>query len=682
MCQPCCVQRRPRISLFFSDLTRYRIRAVRAPPFWLSCGLALSLLVVGSLPASAERLLTVQEAVLRAKPAVALIIAEVAAEVRVNCGSGEVQVTPPAFRETGTGWFIDANGLLITNGHVVQPAHTPGQWMINNFARRGAAAACMPILLSRMGIKPGERPDVEERVKRRVDDTIVPTAKVKLTPQLSVVLPNGTRLPAEVKKYSPPVSAQAGQMSGRDLALLKIEGKDYPVLPVADSKTVKIGDPIHILGFPGVVLTHELLNQSATVEASVTNGAVSSFTQDVSNQPMIQTDAPAAWGNSGGPAVNGRGEVVGVLTFVSLAPGPEGAIVQGFNFVIPSGAVREFVKGSEVKLGAESRFNTIWWTGLRDFFNDEFKRAEKKFEETNKIVTNLPDVKRMIAEAQDKIKNPPPRPFPWAWVALGVSLVSGSGFGGIWFRRWWRNRFRILPGQVINLIEKGLNPTFLDARTPHEFETSPLKLPGAMRLPPEDVERFDLHVEPKQTIVAYCSSPDEATSARVTQQLRKRGYRTVRILKGGLGGWTNAGLPAEAKSYLPSIGIEIYKNLSVGELQRRQFAAGQVIFNEGDDAHGEAFVVHSGKVEIRRRMGGSERVIATLGEGELLGQMALFRKAPRSAGAVAATEVELLVIKYERLEWLIRNRPQLTFEILKQLSDMVAQADRSSAGVR
>ena len=66
-------------------------------------------------------------------------------------------------------------------------------------------------------------------------------------------------------------------------------------------KLSQIGDPVHILGFPGVVLSHELLNQSARVEASVTNGTVSGFKMDAIGQDLMQTDAPAAHGNSGGP---------------------------------------------------------------------------------------------------------------------------------------------------------------------------------------------------------------------------------------------------------------------------------------------------------------------------------------------------------------------------------------------
>ena len=153
----------------------------------------------------------------------------------------------------------------------------------------------------------------------------------------------------------------------------------------------------------------------------------------------------------------------------------------------------------------------------------------------------------------------------------------------------------------------------------------------------------------------------------------------MRILKGGLGGWTNARLPVEAKSSLPSIGLEIYKNLSLGDVERRKFRTGDVIFREGDDAHGEAYVVHAGAVEIRRSFDGAERVLNRLGEGELLGDLALFRKGPRSASAVATSDTELLIIKDERLEWLIRNRPQLTVELLKRLSKLVVATDKERA---
>jgi GNAT superfamily N-acetyltransferase len=86
--------------------------------------------------AHAQQGLTVQETNLRAKPATVLIISEVSAEVSLNCGGGVQTITPTSFKETGTGWFIDPTGWVITNGHVVQPAHEVPRWLVNQQAQR------------------------------------------------------------------------------------------------------------------------------------------------------------------------------------------------------------------------------------------------------------------------------------------------------------------------------------------------------------------------------------------------------------------------------------------------------------------------------------------------------------------------------------------------------------------
>jgi len=462
------------------------------------------LMAAASFPAaaSAQKAITVQEALQRAKPAVALVVAEVASEVTLDCGSGPQKITPPVFRETGTGWFLDADGWLITNGHVVQPAHEPPRWLANQQAQRAVTTACLPQVLKRMGLQPGDRPDAEEAAKRRLLDTVLPTTKVNLQPQIFVVTAKG-RLKAEVKKYSPPVS----EMSARDLALLKVSGEAFPVLALADSRAVQIGDPVHIIGFPGVVLSHELLSKSVMVESVVTNGAVSAIQVDASNNPLIQTDASAAWGNSGGPAVNSRGNVVGVLTFVSLAPGAEGSIVQGFNFVIPSAAVADFVRGTPVRVNGSSKFNDAWYAGLTAFYGEDYSGALRRFEEADKLHPNLPDVRRKLAEAREFVKNPPPKPFPWFWVAIGVTLVSAGGFGGQWLHRWNRNRYRVQPFEVVRMMESGKLPTILDARSADSYEKLPLKIPGSLRVAPEDLANSlaGLDLDTTRPVVAYCT---------------------------------------------------------------------------------------------------------------------------------------------------------------------------------
>ena len=458
-------------------------------------------------PAAAQRPRSVQEGLARATPAVVLVVAEVASDVTLDCGPGPTKITPSVFRETGTGWFIADDGWLMTNGHVVQPAYEPPRWLVNQQAQRAVTAVCLPLVLKRMGLQPGERPDAEEAATRKLLDTVLPKAQVNLRPQVFVVTANG-RLPAEVKKYSAPASSEGGQMSGRDLALLKVPGENFPVLSLADSRAAQIGDPVHIIGFPGVVLSHELLNQSATVAASVTSGAISGFKQDRNNNPLIQTDAPAAWGNSGGPTVNDRGQVVGVLTFVSLAPGPDGSIVQGFNFVIPSQVVTDFVRGTPVRLNAGGRFNDAWYAGLHAFFTEDWKDALRRFEEADRLQPNLPDARRMLADAREKVKHPPPKPFPWFWATVGVTVLSAGGYGGQLLRRWQRNRYRVHPSAVVKMIEDGKAPILMDTRKASAYEALPLRIPGSVRLAPDELASgaaAGLELDINRPVVAYCT---------------------------------------------------------------------------------------------------------------------------------------------------------------------------------
>ena len=520
------------------------MRRATSAPVLLTFGLLLA--AAAPWPAAGQ-VLSLQEVILRTKPATVLVVSEIASEVIVDCGSGAQRVTPGPFRETGTGWFIDSNGWIVTNGHVVQPAHELPRWVENEQAQRGVVQACVRDVLARQNIAPGQRPDLEESMKRTALARALPGAKVELKPSIFILVANGFRLPAKVAKYSPPVSG--GAMSGRDLALLQVEAAEMPAFRLGTSQNLKLGDPLRILGFPGVVLTHELLNATAKVEASVTSGAVSGFKQDVSNQSVVQTDAPAAWGNSGGPVINAKGEVIGVLTFVSLAPGPEGALVQGFNFVIPADAVREFLKGTPVDSNDKSPFNERWFGGLRRFFDEDWKGAAAAFREADRLQPEFPDVRRMLAEAEDKIKNPPRRPFPWALATTIVALV-GLGVGGVSYgRRLAAQRFRVTPTDVVRLGETGAPPVMLDTRVALVYGASPYRIPGAVRVAPEDPDGSlaSLAVDRDRTVVAYGTADDESTSVRVATRLRVLGFRDVRTLKGGLGSWTGAGLPLESK---------------------------------------------------------------------------------------------------------------------------------------
>jgi CRP/FNR family transcriptional regulator, cyclic AMP receptor protein len=111
---------------------------------------------------------------------------------------------------------------------------------------------------------------------------------------------------------------------------------------------------------------------------------------------------------------------------------------------------------------------------------------------------------------------------------------------------------------------------------------------------------------------------------------------------------------------------------SIEDIRTKTFAPGNVIFQEGDESQSEAYLVHEGTVEARRRVDGEERVLNTLVKGDLLGEVALFRNTPHSVTAIAVEHVTLLVIPAHRLESMVRANPELAIGLICQLARMAA----------
>ena len=84
----------------------------------------------------------------------------------------------------------------------------------------------------------------------------------------------------------------------------------------------------------------------------------------------------------------------------------------------------------------------------------------------------------------------------------------------------------------------------------------------------------------------------------------------------------------------------------------RSYKAGEVIFREGDPAK-ELFIVKTGTVEIRL----GNRVLDTLPELSILGEMALIDPAPRSATVVAATDTTIVPVDEKQFLFLVSRTP-------------------------
>jgi S1-C subfamily serine protease len=115
-----------------------------------------------------------------------------------------------------------------------------------------------------------------------------------------------------------------------DLALLRVSSPDLPAVVLADVDLLRLGEPVITIGYP--------LNLGGG--PSVTRGLFSAF-RTINGVDLVQTDAAINPGNSGGPLISLRGEVVGINTWGIRVS--NGQLIEGINFAISSGFVRDFL---------------------------------------------------------------------------------------------------------------------------------------------------------------------------------------------------------------------------------------------------------------------------------------------------------------------------------------------------
>ncbi|MBN2362311.1 MAG: Crp/Fnr family transcriptional regulator [Deltaproteobacteria bacterium] len=107
----------------------------------------------------------------------------------------------------------------------------------------------------------------------------------------------------------------------------------------------------------------------------------------------------------------------------------------------------------------------------------------------------------------------------------------------------------------------------------------------------------------------------------------------------------------------------------------RHVAAGQFVFREGETGS-DMYVVRSGRIRICQQIGETDLTLALLGPGETFGEMALLEQQTRSASAVATEESDLVVVREDAFEQMLKERPDIAVRLLKKLSARLREANR------
>jgi hypothetical protein len=356
------------------------------------------------------------------KPAVVRVLSVVIVEFKYLSRNGEPLNGSVALGGTGTGFIFNHEGYIVTNGHVIDRVY----WYENNpdvFINDAAPSLVLQIM------KKENIANITQDLRddwRRNRNFIITNSKTFK----KVILSNGDMFDFEIKRYSQTIDA-----GGKDVGILKIEKSNLPVVSLGDSSKLELQEEIQVFGFPGAAdldgVMGFYLNPKSSLQVTITRGRISAKKQDYKGVPLIQTDAAIASGSSGGPAINGNGEVIGVSTYMAGEVDEFGSFRQtpGINFLIPINTIKEFIRDVGVEINKGSAFNSIYYQALDSLWKEDWYAASRQVDDTLNLLNDSPDLK----ELKEKI-------------TIEINQMSPIK------RLWYENKFAFIIGLLIVIL--------------------------------------------------------------------------------------------------------------------------------------------------------------------------------------------------------------------------------------
>lgn len=186
-----------------------------------------------------------------------------------------------------------------------------------------------------------------------------------------------------------------------DVAILKADGDTFPALPLGKIEDAIVGSNIQVIGFPGAAMGAQALvvDTSDNSEPTFTKGVVSAIKDAKGGgRKLIQTDATINHGNSGGPAVNESGKVVGIATY-GLNSEVDGS---RYNFLRDINDLNLLLTKNNITPDTGEIYQ-LWKSGLENYWLSYYKYAKNNFQKISELYPIHPMVKKYLSDSESKI---------------------------------------------------------------------------------------------------------------------------------------------------------------------------------------------------------------------------------------------------------------------------------------
>lgn len=338
----------------------------------------------------------------KAVPAVVLVysIVEYGAQVYIPWMTGsEEYAVNDYIAAMGSGFFVNPNGYIVTNGHVVF-CFESSNYKDDIFTKKDIIQDATMVLIEYVQQQLGivfTQDEIQIILNYNLENGQV-TYSYR---SAYVILGEATGNIIEARAGYAATVVASSPFLGRDLAILKVELTNTPALLILESQDeVSVGDKVFALGYPGVATFHPLLSDKTRLDPSFTEGVVSAKKLTLQDVAAIQHSAATTHGNSGGPLVNNDGKVVGVTNMGSITE--LGLEVAGFNFAVACNVVLDFLNENGVQ-NYVGQTTTEYDKGLAYYYAKMYGSAKARFEAVTAVFPYHWKAQQLVQECQSKI---------------------------------------------------------------------------------------------------------------------------------------------------------------------------------------------------------------------------------------------------------------------------------------
>jgi serine protease Do len=314
---------------------------------------------------------------------------------------------------SGSGFIINPDGLILTSGHVVAPTQN-NDALDRELLRNGAISA----LLKHFPVDDLRKLHRTDALERYIAALAGQGRLEKRVVTNEVELSNGEKMPFTIERFSPELAQH-----GTDLALLRVNHKNLPVLMLGDSDSTRVGESIWSVGYPAVASSTDdviggWLSSDSDLEATFNPGIITAIKHNVANTPVFQSNVAIYRGNSGGPAVNRAGDAIGISTWGRMD-------AESIKFLVPINVARGFLTEARVQVNVEGEFDRHYRASLEAAQDGKWTVASTELASANNLFPSSPDLIRFRHDTDRALQSMPLwRKHPVATAGAGGALAA------------------------------------------------------------------------------------------------------------------------------------------------------------------------------------------------------------------------------------------------------------------